>query len=124
MTDSHTHTQVKQSWEYDTVEERRSSAETLKDRASNYFKNKKFSLANQLYKRGAEIVAGNSVSKDEEKEDLKDLRVVFHLNMAACHLKLGEPSLAIKECEEALDEDGKSVKAFFRRGQVRLTRRT
>ena len=36
----------------------------------------------------------------EEKEALKGIRVALHLNMAICHLKLKQPNLAIKDCEE------------------------
>ncbi len=110
--------QLKQSWEYDTVEERRTDAEGAKERGTKYFKEGKFPLAQKLYERAAELVGGNSIPKKEDKEALKGLRLALHLNLAACHLKMSEPSLAIKECEEVLAEDGKSIKAYFRRGQV------
>ena len=92
--------QPKAAWEYETVEERRTDAEKLKERGTNYFKESKWLLAQKLYERGSELISDSQLSKDEEKESVKPLRIALHLNQAACHLKLNEPSLALKECEE------------------------
>ena len=92
--------QPKAAWEYENVEERRTDAEKLKERGTNYFKESKWSLAQKLYERGSELISDSQLSKDEEKEAVKALRIALHLNQAACHLKLNEPSLALKECEE------------------------
>lgn len=87
-------------WEYNDVEERRTDAEKLKEKGTNYFKESKWALAQKLYERGSELISDSQLSKDEEKEAVKALRIALHLNQAACHLKLSEPSLALKECEE------------------------
>ena len=57
-------------------------------------------MAQKLYERGSELIADSQIQKEEEKEVVRALRLALHLNQAACHLKLNEPSLAIKECEE------------------------
>lgn len=57
-------------------------------------------MAQKLYERGSDLISNSQLSKDEEKETVKALRIALHLNQAACHLKLNEPSLALKECEE------------------------
>lgn len=57
-------------------------------------------MAQKLYERGSDLISNSQLSKDEEKETVKVLRIALHLNQAACHLKLNEPSLALKECEE------------------------
>lgn len=41
-----------------------------------------------------------------------------HLNVAACHLKLGQHYETVRACEKALEIDHDNVKAYFRRGQV------
>ena len=46
------------------------------------------------------MVSSTSIHKEEEVGVVKGVRVALHLNLAACHLKLKEPSLALKECEE------------------------
>lgn len=92
--------QPKAAWEYNDVEERKTDAEKLKERGTNYFKEGKWELAQKLYERGSELISNSQLSKDEEKEAVKILRIALHLNQAACHLKLNEPSLALKECEE------------------------
>lgn len=95
-------TQPKANWEYDSVEERRTEAERLKEKGTNYFKESKWALAQKLYERGSDLISDSQLSKDEEKEVVKTLRIALHLNQAACHLKLNEPSLALKECEEVM----------------------
>lgn len=95
----------------------------MKARGTKYFKEAKYPLALKLYTRAVELVGGHSVHKEEEKEALRDVCVALHLNLAACHLKQSEPSLAISECEEVLKEDKENVKAYFRRGQVRTEKR-
>ena len=92
--------QPKAAWEYDNIEDRSTDAEKLKERGTNYFKESKWALAQKLYERGSELISDAQLSKDEEKEAVKALRIALHLNQAACHLKLSEPSLALKECEE------------------------
>jgi tetratricopeptide (TPR) repeat protein len=43
-----------------------------------------------------------------------------HLNIAACHLRLGDHGEAIAACAKALEHDPQSAKAHFRRGKARL----
>ncbi|SHO79686.1 Similar to S.cerevisiae protein TOM71 (Mitochondrial outer membrane protein) [Malassezia sympodialis ATCC 42132] len=59
----------------------------------------------------------NSVTVDEHmfKDDIVDLRVKLHANLAACHLKLEQYQDAIKTTSEALEEDPQNVKALHRR---------
>lgn len=91
--------QVKQAWEYDSLEERVTDAGHLKERGTKYFKLGKYQLACKLYGRGAELF--NNVN--DMDDNAKVMQVALHLNQAACHLKLGEPSLAINECEEVCE---------------------
>ena len=42
----------------------------------------------------------------------------YHLNNAACKLKLKDYKQTIKLCTKVLDSDSKNVKALYRRAQV------
>ena len=135
---------MKHSWEYDSGEERKEAAEKLKERGSKYFMEGKYSLGQKLYRRGLDIVSDSSISKEEDKELVRAVKLAFHLNLAACHLKMAEPSSVISECDkvrgegdthdsnhlttkeflsilelQVLKDDSKNVKAYLRRGQVR-----
>ena len=58
--------------------------------------------------------------KDEEEEmKWKVSLVKLYLNQSLCSIRLGRPKLAIVQCRNVLDLDGKNVKATFRMGQVR-----
>ncbi|KAG2500970.1 hypothetical protein HYH03_000792 [Edaphochlamys debaryana] len=48
------------------------------------------------------------------------LKVLVHLNMAACQLKTEDYNTAIYNCGQVLNMDPKNVKALFRRGKARL----
>lgn len=113
--------QVQQVWDYNSVAERTEAAEKLKEKGTHYFKSGNYRLACKLYNRGAELVVsdgGLNKEEGESKQAAIALRVALHLNLAACHLKLSEPSLVIKECGDVLQDDDKNVKAYFRRGQA------
>ena len=55
----------------------------------------------------------------EDEEKRKSLLLAAHLNMALCHLKIGDPMRAIQASDKALELDEKNVKGLFRRGQVK-----
>lgn len=97
---------MKHSWEYDSGEERKEAAEKLKERGSKYFMEGKYSLGQKLYRRGLDIVSDSSISKEEDKELVRAVKLAFHLNLAACHLKMAEPSSVISECDKVRREGG------------------
>ena len=55
---------------------------------------------------------------EADKAQAKDVALALHQNSAQANLKLAEYNGAICDCNSALDIDGSSVKALFRRGQV------
>jgi FK506-binding protein 4/5 len=54
----------------------------------------------------------------EEAVKRNFLLLVAHLNMALCHLKLGNNLEASHACDEALKLDNRSEKAYYRRALV------
>ena len=92
--------QVKDAWDYDSLEERLEDATRLKERGGKFFRAGKYELAKKLYKRGAELITDTSLRKEDTKEKARPLRVALHLNLAACHLKMDELTEALKECQE------------------------
>ena len=86
---------------------------------SNSPQENKFELALKVYNRAFGVVEGTHIHKDEDKEACKDIRIVLHLNMALCHLKLDNGLEARGECNKVLELDEENIKALFRRGQVR-----
>ncbi|XP_022247070.1 peptidyl-prolyl cis-trans isomerase FKBP62-like [Limulus polyphemus] len=52
--------------------------------------------------------------------NFKNLKLLCHLNMAACQLKCKKFDLVVKNCTEALKIDPQCVKALYRRGSALL----
>jgi len=89
------------------------ASETLKADGNSLVKEGKFDDAADKYERAKNNLASNPQSA------AKSLRVVCMLNLSHCHLKRGRNADAIKECDEVLTIDRKSLKAFYRRGLAR-----
>lgn len=58
---------------------------------------------------------------DEEGKIFADTRNLLHLNVAACHLKLGECKKSIETCNKVLDANPAHVKGLYRRGMAYMT---
>lgn len=91
---------AKQTYDYTTADEKKTEAEKLKEKGSNYFKGNKFALAVKLYERALELVKKSSTPKDDEEELFKETRLALHLNLAAGYLKLNEATKALSQCDE------------------------
>ncbi len=52
-----------------------------------------------MYRRALKLVEKESITKDEEKETTRPIRLQLRLNIAACLLKLQEGTEALLECE-------------------------
>ena len=56
-----------------------------------------------------------SAEKAARLEEVRKIKLSAHLNLAACHLKLNEPQLALEQSNGALEIEPTSVKALYRR---------
>ena len=82
----------------------------------------KFALSETALDRMKEENA-ESITSDERKAKLAQGNQALascYLNLARCHIKLGDPKAAVAACSEAVKKDQKNLKARFRRGQARL----
>lgn len=101
--------QEKERYENLTIEEKeeedkKKEAEEIKQKGNNYFKNKNFKEALDLYTKASELYP---------KE------VTYFLNKASCHHELKEFDKVVEECQKVLDNTldfQKKSKAFGRMG--------
>lgn len=56
----------------------------------------------------------------QEKSKLEEISLHIYLNLSICYMKLEMFKDSIYACDYALKIDPKSIKAFYRRAQVRL----
>lgn len=63
----------------------------------------KYKLASLQYKRIVSWLEHESDLSEEDEKKAKALRLAAHLNLAACFLKVHEPSLALENCEKVIN---------------------
>ncbi|XP_022610153.1 peptidyl-prolyl cis-trans isomerase FKBP4 [Seriola dumerili] len=108
---------AKESWEMNTVEKLEQGG-IVKEKGTQYFKEGKYKQASVQYKRIVSWLEHESGLSEEDEKKAKALRLAAHLNLAMCFLKLQEPNQALENCDKALELDGSSEKALFRRGEA------
>eukprot|EP00048_Salpingoeca_helianthica_P006127 m.95201 g.95201 ORF g.95201 m.95201 type:complete len:1140 (+) comp13886_c1_seq2:127-3546(+) len=91
-------------------------ANKAKDEGNRFFKEGKFRESIASYEEVRQILNGNT-----NAEAVRLVRVC-RLNAAQCHLKLNEYELTITACDEVIEGDATSHKAFHRRGLAREQR--
>jgi FK506-binding protein 4/5 len=102
----------------ETVEEKLGAATKLKDRGNALFKEAKYQDAYNAYQQAVDLFRWAHGTTTDETDRVDALRLLCHLNQAACQLKQGSWAEARACCDKALDLDSKNVKALFRRGQA------
>mmetsp|Transcript_29042 Transcript_29042/g.35370 ORF Transcript_29042/g.35370 Transcript_29042/m.35370 type:complete len:386 (-) Transcript_29042:700-1857(-) len=68
------------------------------------------------------VISSSSSSSDGGRRYAKTAEGIFkkcHSNAAACYLELGRYRDAVESCTQALQLDGKNIKALYRRGKAR-----
>ncbi|CAJ1408191.1 unnamed protein product, partial [Effrenium voratum] len=87
---------------------------TLKNDGNDFIKAQQYADALKSYSKALENL------KPFSGEDISQLRLSLLLNSAMCYLKQKQPEKTLEVCEQALQINGKSVKALFRRGLARV----
>ena len=98
-------------WEM-TVEEKNARANEMKELGTTCFKDGRTHQAELFYLRGLKYAIAANAQKDNNQ------KLLLSLNIAACHLKHKRYQGVIVHCTNALNIDGNSTKALFRRGQA------
>ena len=78
----------------------------------------KFKLAKFQYSRIVEYLQFSDTLEGEYGVERNRLLLAARLNLALCHLKLGNNVAAHDSADRALELDSKNEKALFRRGMV------
>eukprot|EP00929_Paragymnodinium_shiwhaense_P109610 TRINITY_DN76085_c0_g1_i1.p1 TRINITY_DN76085_c0_g1~~TRINITY_DN76085_c0_g1_i1.p1 ORF type:complete len:566 (+),score=194.78 TRINITY_DN76085_c0_g1_i1:157-1854(+) len=91
-----------------------------KEVGGNLFKQGRYALALERYKKVCDLFGYTDSYSDELKAQAKDLKKLCDLNRAACQLKLKDYIEAKKSCNTVLKDDSQNVKALFRRAQCEL----
>ncbi|XP_048365934.1 peptidyl-prolyl cis-trans isomerase FKBP4 isoform X1 [Sphaerodactylus townsendi] len=110
---------AKESWEMNT-DEKLEQGFMAKERGTQHFKEGKYKRATLQYKKIVSWLEHESGLSGAEEQKARSLRLAAHLNLAMCHLKLKEYSLALENCNKALELDGSNEKGLFRRGEAQL----
>jgi len=90
--------------------------EKIKNKGNDFFKEKKFSEANEKYYEVLnEIEYLNKEDLTKYKSEINNLELTTRLNLANTRLKLGDYNLAANECLKVL-KSGDNFKAHYRAG--------
>ncbi|KAG8438482.1 hypothetical protein GDO86_004884 [Hymenochirus boettgeri] len=90
---------AKESWEMN-AEEKLEQGVLVKDRGTQYFKDHRYRQAVIQYKKIIQWLEHESGLSKEEDNKAKSLILAASLNLAACHLKLGEHRGALDHCNK------------------------
>ncbi|KAB2623238.1 70 kDa peptidyl-prolyl isomerase-like [Pyrus ussuriensis x Pyrus communis] len=107
----------KESWDMNT-QEKIDTAGKKKEEGNVLFKAGKYERASKRYEKAVRLIEYDSTFSDEEKQQVKALKITCNLNDAACKLKLKDYKQAEKLCTKVLDLDSRNVKALYRRAQA------
>ncbi|KAL4420120.1 hypothetical protein ABPG77_000291 [Micractinium sp. CCAP 211/92] len=110
---------AKDSWEMDTAE-KLAAAATQKDKGNAAFKAGQYAKAVQRYDKAMQAIEYDEQFSADEKKAARDIKKSCNLNLAAAHLKLGNPAEARKAADKVLERDGGNLKALYRRAQAYL----
>merc|ERR1712187_401658 len=108
---------AKETWDM-SEEEKVEFGTARKEVGSGLFKNGRFALALQRYKKTAEMINYIDNFKEENKVKAKDLKKACELNKAAVYLKLKDYTEARSACDTILKDDKQNVKALYRHAQA------
>jgi FK506-binding protein 4/5 len=102
----------------ETAAEKTILATRHKDEGNAFFKVGKYQEAFDTYQKAIDLFRWTYPTLESETVAMNAVKLLCHLNQAACQLKLKHWASARMCAEKALDVDETNVKARFRRGQA------
>ncbi|KAL7062699.1 hypothetical protein AAHC03_01067 [Spirometra sp. Aus1] len=97
-------------------------ARKIKNRANEYLKIGKHTLAQDMYIKLLGELLYVITDGVKEKQTLDQEMIAVHLNLALSFLRENNPTGVIDNCDKVLDFDASNEKALFRKGQAFLLR--
>ncbi|KAH7866213.1 hypothetical protein Vadar_017216 [Vaccinium darrowii] len=95
--------------------------EKIKGTGNRLFKEGKYELAKAKYEKVLREFNHVHPQDDDEGKEFANTRNLLHLNVVACHLKMGECRKSIEACNKVLDGNPVHVKALYRRGMAYMS---
>ncbi|KAI8882749.1 hypothetical protein K501DRAFT_285692 [Backusella circina FSU 941] len=99
-----------------------SDAKKVKDEGNKMFKSYDISGAMQAYNIAIEKLENLETESQQQTNDVKDILIACHANMAAAYLNLKHWDDAIDSCTKVLDLDPSHIKAAYRIGQAYIAK--
>eukprot|EP00993_Chasmostoma_nieuportense_P000469 NODE_1432_length_1506_cov_62.484409_g1357_i0.p1 GENE.NODE_1432_length_1506_cov_62.484409_g1357_i0~~NODE_1432_length_1506_cov_62.484409_g1357_i0.p1 ORF type:complete len:467 (-),score=109.88 NODE_1432_length_1506_cov_62.484409_g1357_i0:105-1454(-) len=93
-------------------------ARKRKEEGSELFKQVKVRRAQRKYKAGLEYINSDYDLSEEQKATCKELKVAFHLNLAACAIRSSDWKEVVEQSTKALELHPDNAKALLRRGRA------
>ncbi|GBG34887.1 Heat shock 70 kDa protein [Hondaea fermentalgiana] len=94
--------------------ERMRKVKLNKDEGTQLFKDGNYNAAKNRYLRSLQHADKFFDLGPDDEEEVKQIKLSLHLNMAQCSIKLEEWAETVKSAKEALELDANSTKALFR----------
>jgi len=108
---------AKEVWDLSKAEKVK-EADKKREDGNKLFKEQKYVRAVKRYHNSLKFIEYIDDFPDEEKAAAKKIKLSCYLNTSACNLKLKEYKSCQESCKKALEINGSSVKALFRRAQA------
>ncbi|VDK36225.1 unnamed protein product [Dibothriocephalus latus] len=97
-------------------------AQKIKNRANEYLKVGKHTLAQDMYNKLLSELLYIVTDGVKEKQILDQEMIAIHLNLALSYLRENNPAGVIENCDKVLDFNASNEKALFRKGEAFLLR--
>lgn len=110
---------AKESWQLDG-EQKLEQAVIFKEKGTDFFKQGKYELAANKYKKIIDFLEHEISLKDDKEENRVELLQAGRLNLAMCMIKISDWLEARNLCDKVIEENPNHAKAYFRRGEAMI----
>eukprot|EP00668_Euglena_longa_P014933 GGOE01018972.1.p1 GENE.GGOE01018972.1~~GGOE01018972.1.p1 ORF type:complete len:464 (-),score=128.36 GGOE01018972.1:219-1580(-) len=114
----HSFDQAPKSWKLKNASEKFEWANKRRAEGNELFKQGKVDGAKKKYKASLDFISSDYQMSDKEKEEAKGIKVLVHLNLAACEIKKGDWKTVLEDCNKVLELQPANAKALLRRGKA------